>query len=139
MSANESDRTRLTELIERCQPELGELWKTTAERGGMSEQTLRRLRNPRYYDRDLTPANKKGIEDALHWPRGAVDRVLEDPEHVPDGNKTDRRISSQASVEDIVRYLADLRADRPADFREALHRLDIQWSPPISTEPHSHG
>ncbi|MBP2319847.1 hypothetical protein JOF56_000232 [Kibdelosporangium banguiense] len=130
MSAHESGRERLTAHVRRCQALLEELWEVTAERGKLSEQTLRRLRNPRYYDKELTPANKTGIEDALYWNVGDVDRVMQDPDFVPVSRKVNRRIDLAASVEDIAGYLDDLRAGRPADFQQALHRLDIKWSPP---------
>jgi hypothetical protein len=129
MSANASDRQRLTEHMVRCQPTFGELWVKTAERGGMSEQTLRRLRNPRYYDRELTPANKSGIEDAMYWQAGDVDRVLADPGYVPVSRKVNRRVDLGSSVENIAAYLDDLRAARPGEFQQVLQRLDITWSP----------
>lgn len=130
MSANASGRQRLTEHMLRCQSGFGELWVKTAERGGMSEQTLRRLRNPRYYDKQLTPANKSGIENAMYWQAGDVDRVLADPGYVPVSRKVNRRVDLGSSVENIAAYLDDLRAARPAEFQQVLRRLDITWSPP---------
>ena len=130
MSANVSGRERLTEHMLRCQPGFGELWVVTAKRVGMYEQTLRRLRNPRYYDKDLTPANKSGIEDSFYWLVGDVDRVLDDPDYVPVSRKVNRRVDLGASVENIAIYLDELRAARPAEFQQVLQRLDIKWSPP---------
>jgi hypothetical protein len=129
MSANVSGRQRLTEHMLRCQPGFGELWVVTAKRGGMSEQTLRRLRNSRYYGKELTPANKSGIEDAMYWLVGDVDRVLADPDYVPVSRKVNRRVDLRSSVENIATYLDELRAARPGEFQQVLQRLDISWSP----------
>jgi hypothetical protein len=122
MSAEVPDRQRLTDHMVRCQLELNETWKHIAERGGTSEPTLRRLRDQSSYSKPLTKRNKVSIERGLFWRPGAVDKVLEDPAYMPDG----RPLTAYASVDEVVAYLSEMRAGRPQDYREVLHRLDIQ-------------
>lgn len=134
MSADGQARQRLTDHMVRCQHELNETWKHIAERGGTSDPTLRRLRDPSSYGKPLTRRNKVSIEKGLFWRPGAVDRILADPAYVPDG----RPLTRYASVEEIAAYLAEVRADRPRDFGEVLHRLDIRWEPPVEHAPQGH-
>jgi hypothetical protein len=133
MSADESGRERLAGHIDRCRLELGLQWKELAAISKISAPTLRRICDPKDFGRPVTDRSKAGIERGLRWRPGAVDRILAEPGYEPDG----RPLGRDASVDDIVRYLDDLRAVAPADFEQVLHRLDINWAPSVSAEPPS--
>jgi hypothetical protein len=131
MSADESPRQRLAEHMNRCRLELGLQWKEFATISKVSVATLRRICDPKDFDRPVSDRSKAGIEKGLRWRPGAVDRILAEPNYRPDG----RPLGRDASIEDIVRYLDDLRAVAPGDFQQVLHRLDINWAPQVSAEP----
>jgi hypothetical protein len=130
MSADESGRRRLAMHIDRCRLELGLQWKELAANSKVAVATLRRICEPKDFSRSIHALTKAGIERGLRWRAGAVDRILAEPGYRPDG----RPLGRDASVEDIVRYLDDLRAVAPGDFQQVLHRLDIKWAPHLSVE-----
>ena len=130
MSADESGRERLAVHINRCRLELGLQWKELAHISKVSAPTLRRICDQKDFARPVSERSKAGIEKGLRWRAGAVDRILSEPGYRPDG----RPLGRDASVEDIVRYLDDLRAIAPSDFAQVLHRLDINWAPQVDAE-----
>lgn len=70
----ETARERFAELMDRRREELGLLWNDVAERAGLTKEGLRTLRAGTGKMRAPT---KRGLETALGWKRGSIDRYLE--------------------------------------------------------------
>jgi len=121
MSANE-DRQRLAALMNRSRLEQRMQWKDVVERGEISEPTLRRVRNKP--ESTLTEAAKIRIEDGLGWTPGDVDKVL------AGGMYSYRRPlldAGNATIEQVMRFMLDMEANRRPDFRRLLATIDAQW------------
>lgn len=115
-------RQRLTLLIEERADELGMTWNELAEKAGLTKEGLRGVRFGSGKMRRLT---KRGLEDALRWESGSVDRVLEggEPESVrPSGPVRKARLDAapRRTTEAIVRREEEDPFDR-------LDRLYAEW------------
>ncbi|GAA3158548.1 hypothetical protein GCM10010466_56630 [Planomonospora alba] len=80
MSERETPRGRLTRLMTERRDELGLYWNDVAERAGLTKEGLRTVRAG---VGTMRPPTKRGIETALQWVRGSVDRVLDGGDPVP--------------------------------------------------------
>lgn len=80
--STETPRQRLARLMDERRADLDLTWNEVAERAGVTREGLRRTRVGSGHIRSLT---KRGIERALQWSAGSVDRVLagEEPEPAP--------------------------------------------------------
>jgi hypothetical protein len=72
--------SRLDEAMNGRRLTLGLQWKQVAQRAGVSEFHLRRIRQGEYDPRDLTRAE---LERALEWAAGSIDQVLAGGEPTP--------------------------------------------------------
>ncbi|MEV1201687.1 hypothetical protein [Microbispora rosea] len=70
----ETARERLAELMDRRREELGLLWNDVADRAGLTKEGLRTVR---FGTGKMRPPTKRGLEEALQWKRGSIDRYLE--------------------------------------------------------------
>lgn len=73
MSAADERRVRLSRAMDERRRNLALSWKRVADRAGMTETHLRRIRNGEV---PLTDNAKAAIERALEWAQGTVDRYL---------------------------------------------------------------
>ncbi|MFC4063054.1 hypothetical protein ACFOWE_32650 [Planomonospora corallina] len=80
MNKRETPRERLARLMTERRDELGLYWNDVAERAGLTKEGLRTVRGGLG---TMRPPTKRGIETALQWVRGSVDRILEGGEPVP--------------------------------------------------------
>ncbi|GAT67810.1 hypothetical protein PS9374_03469 [Planomonospora sphaerica] len=74
MDEREAPRRRLARLMTERRDELGLYWNDVAERAGLTKEGLRSVRGG---VGTMRPPTKRGIEAALRWARGSVDRILE--------------------------------------------------------------
>src|SRR5690242_18016413 len=74
MPATGDAASRLDEAMNERRIALGLQWKQIAQRAGLSEFHLRRIRRGEYEPRDLTRAE---LERALEWASGSIDQVLD--------------------------------------------------------------
>ncbi|GGK93780.1 hypothetical protein Ppa06_61970 [Planomonospora parontospora subsp. parontospora] len=74
MDERETPRRRLARLMTERRDELGLYWNDVAERAGLTKEGLRSVRGGAG---TMRPPTKRGIEAALRWARGSVDRILE--------------------------------------------------------------
>ncbi|MBG0814180.1 hypothetical protein [Planomonospora sp. ID82291] len=74
MDERETPRRRLARLMTERRDELGLYWNDVAERAGLTKEGLRSVRGG---VGTMRPPTKRGIETALRWTRGSVDRILE--------------------------------------------------------------
>ncbi len=74
MDERETPRRRLARLMAERRDELGLYWNDVAERAGLTKEGLRTVRGG---VGTMRPPTKRGIETALRWTRGSVDRILE--------------------------------------------------------------
>ncbi len=103
---DQAARTRLAQLIDERRDQLGLYWNEVAQ---LADITKEGLRSVRLETRGLRPATKRGIERALRWEAGTVDRILAggDPEEMPPAPApTDPPVS----VFDVKAILARLAA-----------------------------
>lgn len=75
-------RARLAKLMDERRDQLGLYWNEVAQ---LADITKEGLRSVRFETRALRPATKRGIERALQWKVGTVDRILAggDPDEIP--------------------------------------------------------
>lgn len=73
MPATGDAASRLDEAMNERRIALGLQWKQIAQRAGLSEFHLRRIRRGQYEPRELTRAE---LERALEWTTGSIDAVL---------------------------------------------------------------
>lgn len=71
---------RLAELMEERRLDLGLRWNDVAAESGMSVEGLRAMRRDGAIPR---PLNQRGIEKALQWRRGSIQRILGGEDPVP--------------------------------------------------------
>ncbi|GGL56437.1 hypothetical protein [Planomonospora parontospora] len=74
MDERETPRRRLARLMTERRDELGLYWNDVAGRAGLTKEGLRSVRGGAG---TMRPPTKRGIEAALRWTRGSVDRILE--------------------------------------------------------------
>jgi hypothetical protein len=99
-------RARLAKLIDERRDQLGLYWNEVAQ---LADITKEGLRSVRFETRALRPATKRGIERALRWEAGTVDRILEggDPDEMPPASAPS---DPPVSVVDVKAILARLAA-----------------------------
>lgn len=73
MARIETPRQRLARLMDERRSDLGLTWNEVADKAGITREGLRRMRTGTGHIRSLT---KRGIERALQWTSGSVDRIL---------------------------------------------------------------
>lgn len=124
MSAYE-ERQRLAALMNRSRLEQKLEWKDVAQRGDISDPTLRRIRNKP--ESTLTEDAKIRIEDGLGWSPGDVDRVLAGESFTYRRPMLD---AETATVDQVIQFMLDMEARRRPDFRLLLSRIDARWFTP---------
>ncbi|MEV4458503.1 hypothetical protein [Microbispora sp. NPDC049633] len=70
----ETARERLARLMDERREELGLNWNQVAERAGLTKTGLNHVR---FENRKMRAPTKRGLEEALSWARGSIDRYLE--------------------------------------------------------------
>jgi hypothetical protein len=120
-------------------------WEAVAAKGQISVATLRRVRNQ--LNSELTEDTKLAIEDGLRWLRGDVDRVLDggtytyrddvatyrDDVAPPKQRRRPPLDPLTSSVEEILEFLQELRAERGAVYEKLRQAtLDVNW---LATQP----
>lgn len=78
---SDPSRERLDAAMDEQRLELGLRWNQVAERAGMTYGNLHKIRKG---DTALTGLAKAGIERALEWPRGHIDKLLNGSEDTGD-------------------------------------------------------
>jgi hypothetical protein len=79
-------RERLARLMDTRRREIGRRrgkrysWDEVAQAAGLHRETLRLIRNG---TGALTDTSKDGIEEALHWNPGSIDRIMNDDAPIP--------------------------------------------------------
>jgi len=124
MTTNAQARTRLTELMDKRRGTLRLQWSEVATEAGMSAAHLRRIR---HNEVPLTSLMIGGLEKALHWAPGSIDRVLQggDPIEASSVNVT--------APAGVIRQGAAPRNDErhvPADGVRAAIRALAETLPP---------
>jgi transcriptional regulator with XRE-family HTH domain len=80
-------RARLAMLMDERRRDLRLTWDQVAGRAGINRETLRQIRTG---SGNIRPLSATGIEDALEWDRGSIDRILAGGDPAPVG---DRRVA----------------------------------------------
>lgn len=134
-------RARLAKLLDERRAELRLRWRDVAEQAGITVEGLRTLRIGTGRIRSTT---KRGLEDALRWRPGSIDRILADgdPEPMPSGRGEIRAepghaAEGAASVKLPLRVQGEL-ADRKVLDHEVVdlawtgskHKLIVLWAGP---------
>lgn len=93
-------------------------WDEVAARAGIHRETLRQIRIGKG---DIRPLSATGIEDALQWEHGSIDRILEG------GEPTVRRLTDAGRADEDLNVtrepsVAELAAE-VAKLREEMNRL----------------
>lgn len=135
--------------------ELALTWQQVAEEAGVSTETLYRIAD----GRQMRTTTKKGVERALRWQRGSVDRILAGGKPVPlpdeaSPSTDDVGVASRAPARvdpgsatwgDLRREIAwwhyRLR-DTPEDYERLLYLLDLSGmfeGRPVSTQGGAQG
>jgi hypothetical protein len=119
---DQAARSRLAQLIDERRDQLGLYWNEVAQ---LADITKEGLRSVRFETRGLRPATKRGIERALRWEPGTVDRILEggDPEEMPTASAPS---DPPVSVFDVKAILARLAA---AEARLAALEARMESAP----------
>lgn len=100
-------RRRLDRLMDQRRAELRMRWKDVAARAGLTTEGLGGVRKGTGGIRALT---KRGIEDALHWAPGSVERILEGGDPLPaDHPPADAMGATEAILDDMERRVADMK------------------------------
>lgn len=107
------DAHRLAQLMEERRLDLGLRWNDVAAESGMSVEGLRAMRRDGAVPR---PLNQRGIEKALRWERGSIDRILQGEDPVPVAAAPDAELDALERSLDL-----DLSALDP-ELRRALLR-----------------
>lgn len=115
MARIETPRQRLARLMDERRSDLGLTWNEVADKAGITREGLRRMRTGTGHIRSLT---KRGIERALQWTSGSVDRILAggEPNIV---HEASARLSPTDDA--LERFLA-----RPVPTDEELQRSGLQ-------------
>lgn len=125
------NRERLAALIEARQEELGVPWTQVIETSGLGKEGLRKIR--RAITRNPRVQHRRGLERALRWALGSVDRVLAggDPIPLPAADSTAADVLSTSDM--VAEAHRDL--DRLAALREELRqRIDAAEQNPKDLE-----
>lgn len=83
VTSSETSRARLDRLMSDRRAQLGKLWNEVAADAGLTKEGLRAIRRGETIA--IQPGSKRGIEDALSWERGSVDRILAGGDPTPVG------------------------------------------------------
>ncbi|WBB94267.1 hypothetical protein [Verrucosispora sp. WMMC514] len=97
-------RTRLAQLMDERRIQLRYRWIDVAARADLNKETLRAIR---YDTHDIRPLSKRGIETALSWTPGSIDKILNggDPEPLP--APADLDAARAASADEMQAIAAD--------------------------------
>lgn len=113
----ETVRERLARLMDERREELGLNWNQVADRAGLTKTGLNHVR---FEDRKMRAPTKRGLEEALEWKRGAIDRFLEsdgDPATLEPADTGPLAASLSTAVADIRGMLEPApRADGGIDL-----------------------
>ena len=86
-------------------------WDEVAARAGIHRETLRQIRIGKG---DIRPLSATGIEDALQWEHGSIDRILNGGEpaiRLTDTGRADddMSVTREPSVAELAAQVAELR------------------------------
>jgi len=133
MADEPTPETRLSELMDERRTDLELRWEDVADLIGISETGLRRLRHREGMPRKLTC---RGIERAMGWTRGSVERIVldnGDPE-LSDEKEAPRGLEAECEYERrILSAPGDRESKRPIIDG---HRLDghSTWCQPYAQQ-----
>jgi len=113
---------RLDEAMRRRRLELGmKTWRDLALAGGISYETLRALRNGEGKPADATV---HGLERALQWQPGSVQRVLDDKDPLPVGSLPPATAEMHGTVDTSAEADSPITAQLEALLRQAQARTE---------------
>lgn len=118
----EGARTRLASYMDDRRQTLRMTWKQVSDKAGLSPQGLRDVRSG---EGTIRPLTKRGLEDALEWTPGSIDKILagSEPEVPGSGGdvalrRTDELLDERQRILDEIDEL--LQRATPRQGRAAL-------------------